>query len=662
MEEVQEAPTRVFINNLDSFASKWVARYLSARMPAPSSEGEAESEEEDRLKSNRNRSPAFQIVGTVRDKTELDRGHVTEEYLALPPSLTRGQLFLKLMECDVIVYNISQHPDQVEEALWAVSALHGRLSDFTAPKMFILVSTVMTWACTKPFSLDDLELPFTDEDFRRRRAHPSFKQHLDLEKRVAKMGKSNRTLFSTYVVASGLQYGMGEQLFHLFFKMSWLGREEDIPVYGGGDNIVPTIHVNDLARVVRNVIDHRPKSYYLLAVDDSYNTMEDIVKAVASVLGPGKIQKRPFEDAFLQPDLSLPEIDSMLINLRMEALHLKELSSIHWQCETGLVENIDQVVWEYRQTRGLLPICVCVLGPPAVGKTTVSAQICDHYKLHHIRPRETVSEVITHLENVVRNAGVEAENEDDGGLLDDQLLVGVMMNKLNSNPCKNQGFVLDGFPETCKQARELFPEFVLSLNAPDAFLKDRVMNLSEKQVQVHNYEQEYFLRRLALYREKNIGDETVLNYFDELDITPVYLDTTGTNQPGSLLLMHEVTERLGPPRNYGPDRREVEEEEKRRADERMRRETQEKVEEEQREGEETRQRAARWKEWSKLLQEVQQQAEEQLEVLSVPMKNYLMENVLPTLTQGLTECCSAQPQDPVDFLAEYLIKNNPSHL
>lgn len=29
----------------------------------------------------------------------------------------------------------------------------------------------------------------------------------------------DRQLFSTYVVAAGLQYGMGEQIFHYFFKV-----------------------------------------------------------------------------------------------------------------------------------------------------------------------------------------------------------------------------------------------------------------------------------------------------------------------------------------------------------------------------------------------------------------------------------------------------------
>lgn len=47
----------------------------------------------------------------------------------------------------------------------------------------------------------------------------------------------------------------------------------------------------------------------------------------------------------------------MLINLRMEGVHLKELFSINWLCESGLVENIELVVEEYRQTRGLL-VCM----------------------------------------------------------------------------------------------------------------------------------------------------------------------------------------------------------------------------------------------------------------------------------------------------------------
>lgn len=184
------------------------------------------------------------------------------------------------------------------------------------------------------------------------------------------------------------------------------------------------------------------------------------------------------------------------------------------------------------------------------------------------------------------------------GRLDEQLLVKVVKDKLMSNPCTNQGFVLDGFPKTYKQAQELFSgdtlterhsvflllnttinvyiyifffvadeyesedgtssyknikpgfnimsnsykhcysvfsvvalviislcsaEFVLFLDAPDAFLKDRVINLPERLVQEHKYEYFHFVQRLARYRTKPVEDETVVNYFEELDINSLYL-------------------------------------------------------------------------------------------------------------------------------------------
>ncbi|XP_054469711.1 adenylate kinase 7 isoform X2 [Anoplopoma fimbria] len=621
---------RVFINSIDSYASRCIAQCVSERAVGRTEAEEAEEEEEGRARTSRSGARAFHVVGTVSGKCDVGIPHVLEQYL----QPTRDELLSKLMDCDVVIYNITQHAEQVEEALWAVSALHNEMGRFCGPKMFILVSTVMTWACSKPV---DPDTPLTDEMFWRRRAHPNFKSYIDLEKRVVKIGKTKRTLFSTYVVASGLQYGMGEQAFHYFFKTSWLGQEHEIPVFGDGTNIIPTIHISDLASVIQNVIEHQPKPYYLLAVDFSNNTLEDIVKEVASIIGPGKTQKRPFEEAFLTQDLSTMEIDSLLVNLRMEAVHIKELFSINWLCETGLVDNIELVVEEYQKARGLLPVRLCILGPPAVGKSTVSRQISEHYKLHHITLKETISETIAQLEDDVRNADPDAENEDSseearellnslkdsmeqyGGLLDDQLLVKVVRNKLMSNPCRNQGFVLDGFPKTYEQAKELFyaeehdsedgasqissnskkimPEFVLCLDASDDFLKDRVMRLPERLVQEHNYEQENFLRRLARYRANNMEDETVVNYFDELDISPLYLEITSSDEPDCLLLMQKIFDTVGQPRNYGPSSQEVEEEERRKAEEKMRREAQERAEYERKDKEDAKHSAALWEEW-----------------------------------------------------------------
>ncbi|XP_061551732.1 adenylate kinase 7-like [Phycodurus eques] len=128
-------------------------------------------------------------------------------------------------------------------------------------------------------------------------------------------------------------------------------------------------------------------------------------------------------------------------------------------------------------------------------------------------------------------------------------------------------------------------------------------------------------------------------------------EMTSFNTPDSQLMMHTICERVGKPRNYGQSNQKRQEE--------GRIKTGEKAEREQKEVEEARQRSAHWEMWTKTLEEKRQWEVQQLEVLSVLMKTYLTEHIITTLSQGLIACGSAWPEDPIDFLAEYLIKNNP---
>lgn len=59
-----------------------------------------------------------------------------------------------------------------------------------------------------------------------------------------------------------------------------------------------------------------------------------------------------------------------------------------------MVDNISKIIKEYKEARGLLPIHVCILGPPAVGKSFIVTQLCQHYKLHHIKIADTIKEAI----------------------------------------------------------------------------------------------------------------------------------------------------------------------------------------------------------------------------------------------------------------------------
>ncbi|NWH80805.1 KAD7 kinase, partial [Piaya cayana] len=682
---------RVFLNHLDSYCGRNVGEYLS-RCAVGASLESVEEEEKEKDENNsaadvssRPKEGLYQIVGTLSNSGSPKPSFAEETYAVS----SQKELLNHLLECEIIIYNITEDANQIEEATWAATELHMEIEHFTKPKLFILISTIMSWANSEPPDPEDPEIPFTNEDYHRRKSHPSFIDHINAEKLILKLARTNKHKFSTYVVASGHQYGAGEGVFHYFFKMGWLSESPAIPVFGDGNNIIPTIHVLDLAAVLQNIVDHRPKSHYILAVDVSMHTLKEIIKCISKNVGPGKIEKIPKENAFLSKELTQMHLDMLLVNLRMKAMFLKDIFNIKWVAQAGLVENIEQIVEEYKKSRGLLPVKVCIHGPPGVGKSTIAEELCKHYKLHHIKINDVISETIANLEKVVApkeldSGSVGEEGEDDeeegnnveaaqellaeikesmdqnAGRLDDQYVAKLVKDKLKSMPCRNQGYVLDGFPETYDQAKDLFncnedeaeikgkipkcneliiPEFVISLTASDEYLINRIINLPERIVAGTHYTQDRFLQSLKLFRELNTDDTTVLNYFDELEIHPQFIDVAIFEDHENRMIVKKIIKEIGVPRNYSLTDEEKENLERIAAEECLVKEAQERAE-----------RKANWEEWNKCLEEVKRQEQELLEVQSIPLRNYLMKNVMPLLMQGINECCKIRPDDPVDFL------------
>ncbi|NXC83958.1 KAD7 kinase, partial [Cercotrichas coryphoeus] len=712
MEEAPPSP-RVFLNHLDSYCGRNIGEYLSTCSVGATLESPDEEEEGDENYSvfedpTAPKRQVYEIVGTLSKPESTNPRFAKETYAASP----QNELLSHLLECEIVLYNITEDASQIEEATWAASALHAEIETFAKRKLFILISTIMTWGNSKPPDPENPEIAFNDDDFRKRKSHPSFTAYINAEKHIARLGKTNKKKFLTYIVTSGHQYGAEEGLFHYFFKMCWLGETPAIPVFGDGKNIIPTIHIRDLAVVLQNVAEHKPDFQYVLAVDTSMHTLEELVKGISKNIGPGKIEKIPKEDAFLSKELTQMQLDMLFVNLRMEPFYVKENFNVKWVAEAGLIENIAQVIMEYKQTRGLMPLKVFIHGPPGSGKSTIAKELCKHYKLHYVWINDVISEKIAYLEKIVAKEAdrmeekvEEGEGEEDNeqeegenieaakelldaikenmkqnkGNLDDEYLIKIMKDKLMSMPCRNQGYVLDGFPETYKQAVDLFkegeeeeakgkmpkfnqiiiPEFIFSLTASDEFLTNRIINLPEMKVAGTHYTEDQFLQTLRRFRNLNTDDVTVLNYFDELEIHPQFIDIAVYEDSENSLTVPKIIKEIGEPRNYGLTEEEKEALERQAAEERLVKEAQEKAEQEYKEAKEREERMARWEEWNKQQEEVKKQEQELLEAQSIPLRNYLMKNVMPTLMQGINECCRIRPDDPVNFLAEYIFKNSP---
>lgn len=100
--------------------------------------------------------------------------------------------------------------------------------------------------------------------------------------------KSN---IKTYVVSAGILYGKGEAIFNSHLKQAWKQDPVRLPYCGDGDNKLPTIHVTDLARIVKAIYEKKPNRKYIFAVDNNKRPLQKkLVAAISNGIGTGLIE------------------------------------------------------------------------------------------------------------------------------------------------------------------------------------------------------------------------------------------------------------------------------------------------------------------------------------------------------------------------------------
>ncbi|MBN2803326.1 MAG: adenylate kinase [Deltaproteobacteria bacterium] len=94
---------------------------------------------------------------------------------------------------------------------------------------------------------------------------------------------------------------------------------------------------------------------------------------------------------------------------------------------------------------------IILLGPPGAGKGTQAKQIVDLVSI----PQISTGDMLRVAVNKETKLGLEAKQfMDNGQLVPDSVVIGLVKERLFESDCDN-GFMLDGFPRTVKQAETL---------------------------------------------------------------------------------------------------------------------------------------------------------------------------------------------------------------
>ncbi|KAB5592112.1 adenylate kinase [Ceratobasidium theobromae] len=120
-----------------------------------------------------------------------------------------------------------------------------------------------------------------------------------------------------------------------------------------------------------------------------------------------------------------------------------------------LQEKIDQLEKKAAQKIAPTPaqqLRMILIGPPGAGKGTQAPAIRDKFCICHLATGDMLRDQVAKKTPL----GVEAKKiMDAGGLVSDDIMVGMIKEQLQNNKdCKN-GFILDGFPRTVPQAEKL---------------------------------------------------------------------------------------------------------------------------------------------------------------------------------------------------------------
>ena len=405
----------------------------------------------------------------------------------------------------------------------------------------------------------ELERPhifyYKDSEFTERIPHKKYFQYKLLEMQALQINKPNLKVF---IICPGFIYGCGEDFFFDYFRNAFLGKK--INIIGEGKNSLPTIHIKDLASIIKKIIEKKAfnSNRYFFAVDHTKNpSMINIISSISKAIGDGTINKITDFDI---DEIDIPNYEEINIDLKIKTSSVLEdkrkqgediedfdKRKFKWHCEFGIPENLELLRNEFNLYRNLKPIKILVLGPPSSGKSTICKFLSHKFKiltlkideiiewcknLNNSDPNSEENKISTELKNKIQEleenvqiAQEEYEKRKNKKKTDppfdpvqykkipNELLYKVLKLRLKSSDCLSKGFILDGFPKNYNDALELFNDI-----KREEIVEEEVENVHNKNKSKNNVEEKKEPKIIEINLIKEIFPDSVIlidNYNEE---------------------------------------------------------------------------------------------------------------------------------------------------
>ncbi|CAO1359963.1 unnamed protein product [Diamesa tonsa] len=747
---------RIFMNYVNSYHGKPLAKKilsLNGNVERSSSVEFTEDDEDNPEEVDEN-NLVYELCGTLQELEDVDREETTELQIEILNPYAETY-FDSIKDCNLIIYDITQDNSQLIEANKFLKYLekHFESNQETSPKYFILISTIMTWSQTVITS----EEPLTDADYRKRRSHPCFMEHMLLEREVMNAQKRHIHCLRTLVVCPGIIYGGKEDILHFIFKKCYFNKLQ-IETFTPGSNFIPLIYLQDFIKysiiefikhktqalisffssIMISIIKSFPdKNYrYILVVQPENLTMKNVMTVLAEVIGGSEMRIKMCnkEQIFLMNEKLMTQrvFNHMTLNLRLESEFLNNWDFIMNGFNFEL--NTNKLAEEFYRSRNLKPIKILLDGSPFTYQRELAEMLSNYYAIHVVKHECFLENTNDRLLRKIKKAEeylIDMEmmkqmqiNEDPQSLENavnyDEMLEEVknhtiqwrsqseaipeyltrddisepefefsktyIMDRLKSFACsKHQGYVMQGFQLDRAMASYLFlqdfeaevetstdeiefnadtkPDFVVILNrsqSSDPICENIEVSFRAEMEIESTVDEKQKLQKCELnhYNETHQEDVSLLNFFLDRDIIPMEITIDDDlNEKQINDIFESIIARIGPPRSYALTREELEE------IQRLKREiaameVAERVEKEMKQAiKDQEEKERQLEDWTNQMMELKRQEIIEMEKRSLPVRHYLMKYILPNITEGLVEMTKLRPDNPTEYLAEYLFKH-----